>query len=76
MQSRRHSLLEACLNTLSGFVIAVLLQLAVNKYHNLPLTFGQSVGVTLIFTVASVVRSYIWRRIFNKRTYETTKDLG
>lgn len=56
------------LNTASGFVLAVLIQLLVNWWYGLPLSLGQSLGITLVFTVASVVRSYLWRRYFNRRT--------
>lgn len=67
MQSRTHSLLESVLNTATGFVIAVMIQMAVNWYYALPLKFGQSLGIITIFTIASVVRSYFWRRYFNRR---------
>lgn len=64
MQSRTHSLLESMLNTVTGFIIAVIIQMAVNWYYALLLKFGQSVGIITIFTIASVVRSYFWRRFF------------
>ena len=39
------------------------------------LTFSSNLLMTAVFTIISVVRGYIWRRIFNKRNvYETTKD--
>ena len=67
MQSRRHSLLEACLNTASGFVVAIILQFLVAWWYDLPLSPAQNVGITLIFTVVSVLRRYAWRRYFNGR---------
>ena len=67
MQSRTHSLLESMLNTASGFFIAVAIQMVVNWWYALPLKFGQSVGIITIFTLASVVRSYFWRRFFNRK---------
>lgn len=73
MQSRLGSLTEALLNTASGFAVALLLQLAVNRLYGLGLSAGQSLGITLIFTAASVVRSYLWRRYFNRLIAQRSK---
>lgn len=69
MQSRLHSLIEAWLNTLSGFAVALVLQLLVNHWYGLGLKVSESLHITLIFTVVSVVRSYAWRRYFNRRLH-------
>ena len=69
MQTRAASLVEALLNTASGFVLAVVLQFLVAWWYHLPLSPAQNIGITMIFTVASVVRSYLWRRYFNWRIY-------
>jgi hypothetical protein len=69
MQPRLSSLAEAGLNTLSGFLLSVLVQLAINWWKHLPLSFGESLSITLIFTAVSLVRSYLWRRYFNWRLH-------
>ncbi len=74
MQSRTHSLVEACLNTASGFIISVFVQFGVSWYYNLSLSFGQNVLITLVFTVVSVLRSYFWRRYFNRRIINATQN--
>lgn len=66
-QSRRHSFVEACLNTASGYVVSFL----VWQFIAGPLVLGyrpdmsENFWITNIFTVVSVARSYIWRRTFN-----------
>lgn len=67
-QSKAWSMVEACLNTASGFVVSMLIWtlVAVPLWH-LPVTMGDNLAINMLFTVASVVRSYIWRRIFNAK---------
>lgn len=65
MQSRRHSFLEALAGTAIGMVISVLLGLVVYPLFGHAFTLQQNVGIMLIFTVVSVVRSYLVRRGFN-----------
>lgn len=62
-QSKRGSALEITCNYASGFVIALL----VYKYgvRPFPAIYESAFLVTTIFTVVSVVRSYVWRRLFN-----------
>lgn len=65
-QSRAGSLTEACLNTASGFVVSLLVwQWLVAPLYGLPIDWGMNFGITIIFTVVSIVRSYLWRRLFN-----------
>ena len=65
MQSRKHSLLEALLNTASGFITSLLTQWLVFPWFNLHPSFHENLALTAIFTVVSIVRSYAWRRAFN-----------
>ena len=64
-QSRRHSMLEACAGTAIGFVVSVLASLVVYPMHGHAFSLTEVSSITLIFTVLSVVRSYIVRRLFN-----------
>ncbi len=63
MQSKKGSLTEIGLNTASGFVVSFAITSFLLPYM---VTVG-AFGITCIFTVVSLVRSYVWRRIFNKR---------
>lgn len=66
MQSRKASMTEALMNTASGFIVSMMVwQFVVAPFYNIPVTLGQNLGITSIFTVVSIARSYAWRRLFN-----------
>lgn len=65
MQSRKHSLFEALLNTGSGFITSLLTQWLVFPWFNLHPSLQENLSLTAIFTIVSIARSYVWRRIFN-----------
>jgi hypothetical protein len=63
-QPRRHSLLEAIVNTVVGYALAVLTQMAVFPLYGLAVPLRETLMIGGIFTVLSVVRSYTLRRVF------------
>jgi hypothetical protein len=65
MQPRKHSLIETCLNTASGFVLSFFAGLFVYPSFGCRLTIQQNFWVTVVFTFISVARGYFWRRLFN-----------
>ncbi len=66
MQTKKGSILEATLNIGSGFFVAMLVwQFIAAPLFGYEVTLIDNFWLTMIFTVVSVVRSYIWRRIFN-----------
>lgn len=65
-QSHWESFLESSLNVGSGFILALI----VWKFIIVPLwgfdvNFSDNLVITGIFTVVSIARGYVWRRIFN-----------
>ena len=64
-QTRLQSLIEALVNVAIGMVVSVLLSLVVYPLFGHAFTLGQNIGITIIFTIASIVRSYVVRRWFN-----------
>lgn len=64
-QSIHHSILETITNVVVGYALAVLTQLIVFPLYGITTTFNQNVQVGLIFTVVSLIRSYVLRRMFN-----------
>ena len=67
-QSRLESAVEAVLNVGSGFVVAMVLwQFVVAPLWGYEVTLLDNLGLTAIFTTISVVRSYVWRRFFERR---------
>ena len=68
MQSKYQSIVEQTLNMGSGFIISVLVWefIIKNLIHGGVLTVDSSILITIIFTVVSFIRGYLWRRFFNK----------
>jgi len=65
-QSRKESLLEASLDTLSGSVLSYLVwMLVAAPLFNIPVNHTDTFWITVLFTGVSLVRSYVWRRLFN-----------
>lgn len=64
-QSRKMSFLEQCISVGIGFGIALGIQAALMPALGIPTTTGQDLIVVAVFTVASVVRGYFVRRLFN-----------
>jgi hypothetical protein len=65
MQSRVMSLLEATANVMIGYGVAVATQMVVFPWFGLHATLDQNLEIGLIFTAASLTRSYLLRRAFN-----------
>lgn len=64
-QSRRASVLEAVVNVLVGYWIAVLAQIAIFPLFGLQVSLGENMAMGGLFTVVSLLRSYALRRLFN-----------
>ena len=64
-QSRKGSFVEACLNTASGFVVSLIVWHYVAAWYGIPMPLSTNLEITGIFTVVSIARSYLWRRLFN-----------
>ena len=67
MQSRLMSLIESLTNVAIGMVVSFFGQIVVSHWYNLPLNVAQNMQIVLFFTVLSVARSYVLRRVFNRR---------
>ena len=67
-QSRAMSLVESLTNVAVGYGIAVITQILVFPLFGLTTTLSENMAMGAIFTVVSIVRSYMLRRLFeNKR---------
>jgi hypothetical protein len=67
MQTRLGSLVEQVLNVASGFIVSLLLWQAVGPLMGYVVNLADNLLITSIFTVASIIRGYLWRRYFNNR---------
>lgn len=75
-QTKLESLLESLVNTASGFVVSLLVwSWIVVPVWKIPVSMGQNLAITALFTVVSVIRSYIWRRFFNAAIHRRVHQL-
>ena len=63
-QSRRMSALEAAVNVLVGYVVALAAQAVIFPLFGFHATLGQNAAIGVLFTLVSLVRSYCLRRFF------------
>tara|TARA_R100000458_G_scaffold59953_1_gene73350 strand:+ start:64303 stop:64530 length:228 start_codon:yes stop_codon:yes gene_type:complete len=72
-QSKTHSIIEQVLNVGSGWLLSLLVwTFLIAPIYELDTTFMQNMEITIIFTMISIVRGYIWRRFFNRITEKQT----
>lgn len=69
-QSKTASFIEALANTVSGFALGVVLNYYLLPVYGLRVSAMDSMSLTLIFTIATTLRSYVWRRLFNRLVTE------
>lgn len=65
MQSKKLSLIEAITNTVVGLITSFCIQLLIYPILDIPVTLSQNIIITIVFFIASIIRSYIIRRFFN-----------
>jgi hypothetical protein len=66
MQSRKNSLIESATNILIGYWCAVLTQLIVFPIMKVDVSLNKNLMIGLVFTLISLLRSYVIRRVFNR----------
>jgi len=60
------SFLESIIDVGSGFVLAILIQLYIFPMFNLYPSILDSINIAFIFTIVSIIRSWLWRLVFKK----------
>ncbi len=58
--------IESIIDVGSGFVLAIIIQLTIFPLFGLHPTILDTMGIALIFTVVSIIRSAIWRNFFRR----------
>ena len=66
MQSRKMSLVESVCNVTVGILVAFCANMLVLPLFGYQVSYMDGIGIALVFTVISLVRSYIVRRLFNR----------
>ena len=67
MQSKKQSFIETITSVFVGWLIGVILNLTVLPLFDYNITVTDSLWVSLIFTIVSVIRGYMIRRFFNSK---------
>jgi hypothetical protein len=63
-QTRSMSLVESAANTGAGFLVSLVLQISLFSLMSIETTTSQNLLMSGVFTVASLVRGYLMRRLF------------
>lgn len=65
MQSRLGSFLESLANVVLGYGVAIGAQLLVFPLFGVVIPLSSNLAIGIIFTLVSLARSYLLRRLFN-----------
>lgn len=65
-QRKSHSFAEAVFNTGIGFCISIVANMVVLPMFGFKVSFLTATHIGGIFTIISIARSYVLRRIFNR----------
>ena len=66
MQTRLQSFIESFINVVIGYGVALISQILVFPLFEINIPMGSNLLIGAIFTVISIVRSYVVRRVFNR----------
>ena len=67
MQSKKQSFIESLTSTTIGIIIGIVLNLTILPIFGYPVSVVDSLWISVIFTIVSIIRSYIIRRWFNSK---------
>ena len=67
MQSKKESLIESLTSTTIGIIIGIVLNITILPIFGYPVSWSDSLWISLIFSAISVIRSYAVRRIFDSK---------
>lgn len=65
-QSKKNSAIESFFNVVIGLIISFLIQLIIYPAMKIEVSINQNLIITFVFFVASFLRGYFIRRLFNK----------
>lgn len=66
MQSKKMSIIESISNVAIGYIVAIVAQVIVFPIFDINIKPQDHILIGLLFTIVSLVRSYVLRRLFNK----------
>lgn len=75
-QTKMGSMIEAALNTLIGYWLAIASQMVILPLFDIHVELATNMGMAACFTGISLARSYIIRRWFNARMHAAAQALA
>jgi len=66
-QTRRHSAMESVANVIIGYSVALVSQILIFPLFGIFLPLSSNLEIGAYFTVISLIRSYVLRRLFTNR---------
>jgi len=66
-QSKKQSAIESITNVIVGLLVSFLIQIAIYPALGIPVTLNQNLIITFVFFIASFIRGFLIRRLFNKK---------
>ena len=66
MQTKKQSLFESISNVIVGYMVSLLSQLVIFPMFDIHVELKTNIYIGLWFTVISIMRSFLFRRIFNR----------
>ena len=67
MQTKKQSMIESLTSTTIGIIIGIVLNVTILPIFGYPVSLSDSLWISVIFTVISIIRSYVIRRWFNSK---------
>ena len=67
MQTKKQSFIEACMNILFGYAVALGSQLLIFPLFGILIPMRDHIWISIYFTIISLTRSYIIRRYYNHK---------
>ena len=74
MQSRKESAIESVVNTSVGFAISLIAVFIILPLFGVVSTAIKNIGITICFTVISLLRGFLIRRYFNRKLWQEKKN--
>jgi hypothetical protein len=69
------SLIEAVTNVVVGFAVALLTQIIVFPLFGIAVSLGENLAIGVLFTLASICRSFVLRRVFEAIRVHGTRTI-
>lgn len=63
-QTKLVSMIETFVNIGTGFLLSIIVWQLLALYLEIPMPLTRNLFITSVFTVVSILRSYLWRRFF------------